>query len=437
MRFSKISLLLVLLPSFTVAGKPAALSSGIVKLCKNDDWDKCSTIDFESEAKEIIKTAPYKNEQSSLYYNLPKGQVVTLFDACPDNFSEMYKERALDLVGTGTTVYLNNDYLGKRNVKNAISCYTCYTYDDSEGYVTFYNDQDYKGNTKTVFLSLFNPDELVDIRNWHINNHPESVKWNIPEVVQFEIYEDQGSGKQDAFTGWSSMKEKSSLPGMNNKVSSFRITFKRPEKEEIKDVTFDAGSMSVGNSFSQFYETSNDAGTEARHTLTINQETARTVSTTVTEGMVHGWSIEVTATYSPPDATGGFGGSVSVGAHGSYSSEWSSTRTQTELLGLEVSQEVTVPAYCNYKARFSAEIGTIGATTVTTTADRWYSIPVANSVRDSSNNNWYKRTETVGYTVEGGIGFRTMLEVDESSTRGHNTCGLPDQNEGVKTYLRA
>jgi hypothetical protein len=64
--------------------------------------------------------------------------------------------------------------------------------------------------------------------------------------------------------------------------------------------------------------------------------------------------------------------------------------TTTKSLTVNTSAVVTVGPKAAYDYVLSVGVGTVPQTFFSTTATRWYDVPVSNAVQDPLNNNWLK-----------------------------------------------
>lgn len=105
----------------------------------------------------------------------------------------------------------------------------------------------------------------------------------------------------------------------------------------------------------------------------------------------------------------------SVSVNYSYTRTDTSSRNQTKTVALNVTQTVNAPPKTRCKATLLVTIGQFPATEYVTTAQRWYSEPIAGSQIDYANNSWHKRTEEVRLTISGSLACKTFVDMQATS----------------------
>lgn len=356
----------------------------------------------------VVVLPQMRDDATSVKWSLPAGVVVTLMDDVAGSVADIHKSRTFDCVGTG-------QFDLKDIMNDCISAVYATTYDSRLGYVEVYDDINYSGNRTFIFPSKFNNDQLVSIAAWRQQDGISSIKWsNLGELTQMIFYDKiDGSGNSfsDAF-GWNSNKGCADLRSvlMNDCISAFKWSYRVPKKEVVQAVSIVPSTpMTITDTFYDSFIGYNASTNPIVHSLTIDKELTSTTSCTVSNSNTFGWNVSATVSYTPPNATGGIGGSVTVGFNGASTTSTENTSTTTTTMRVTTSTSVTAAAQANYYFVYSVAVGTVPSTTFSTTADRWYDIPVSGAVKDPSNSNWYKRTETLSGSFAGGYATQTTL----------------------------
>lgn len=354
----------------------------------------------------VVLPSAWRDTISSVKYNLPAGMVVTLMDDIVDNVRQVHSSYTFDCIGVG------RHNLSSMNDK--VSAVYASTYDTSVGYVELYQNADFSGNRICLFLSKYTSGKIQNIGNWALDDRVSSIRWkHLGELIDVVFYDNtDGSGVQfgDAF-GWNHIKEIASLRdvAINDRISAFKWTYKVPRKEEIQSINFVAGEMTVAKTYRDEFKGTNDNGYAISHTLEVKREYTSVSTCTLSNSNTWGWSVGVTISYSPPDATGGAGISGTVGFEGSRTQVHEHTTSISKTESISTSTVVTVDAHSSYDFEYVVRVGTVPTTDFETTAVRWYDVPVAGGDKDPANNNWYKRSERLVGKFAGGFATDTVL----------------------------
>jgi hypothetical protein len=393
------------------------VTSGYFYLYSNKNYGGSSVRYFTpTYAQKSIYAINDNDSASSAQWNIPDGRVVTVMDDNVNSFGEIHNTRTLDFINSGT--YGN---LKDQGVNDVMSAFTVYDYDTDMGYVELFEDSNYGKLKVHIFLSEYDAGELVDIGDWWLNDRISSIKWdNMNELVKLTFYQNgDGSGRSYPIMGWDNTTEAGDLGNMNDKISSFKWSYEVPQKEVIDDIVTDVSTLTSKQfAFGKSSVTDCISGTNSFPTTQVftaetDDTTSRTVSSTVTDTLVFGWSVSTTVSYTPDAETGGAGASVTLGFSGSDSTENSKTDTNEESYTLSESQSISVPGSSDFTACWTTSVGELDITKYVN-ATRWYTYPISDSVVDPEFNNWYKRVEVLTVAVKGGVVFDTKLNTNSS-----------------------
>lgn len=256
---------------------------------------------------------------------------------------------------------------------------------------------------------------------WFIRDKASSMRWtNISDVVQVTLYDGGvGDGRQFAASGWESTQTVNNFRDVvfDDAAASFEWSPQTPELETIDDYSFDV-PLTLEDSRTVAKDESVENFSFTQSVVSVFDfllEDVSSVETTIENTQSFGWSVEVTVSYTPPEALGGYGGSITAGFSGSRSNTFSKTDTTTTTTSVSQSIEYSTPPRTAATARLTATSGKIPPIVTDITAMRWYIVPVKNGVQDPSNNNWYKRPETFRLRLNNNdMAFRTSFEVSET-----------------------
>lgn len=411
---------------------PPSLPSWTFKLFKDNNWQSSSmsfsTKDYTAQDRQSISGTGMQDAATYVAYNLPVGTVVTLMDnmvslKSGDSVGNLSGAgRCVDLVGTGKTEGLS---LIDCNMNDCVSCFFWRNVDMNLGAVVLFENVNYGGNRSILFLSEWPSYSLISIAGWYLDDKLSSINWsNLADRQQVYFY-DNTDGSGSSYTnvkGWGSFKEISDLGqvGFNDRMSAFQWTGLAPVKEVIEPVnmnlTFSAGDS---ESLSQTTDYTNQSSVSQTFVASFSDSQSQTLTVTSTETVVTGFELTYTESWKISESAGDVGaeegGSLSLKLSQSYTNSQSTTKSQTTTVELAFSEDVTAAANCVTHATLIAKLGTVEPTSYTTIAHRWYDQPVTGAVQDSSNNNWWKRDETITGQVSGGLAGQTQVDVTTSS----------------------
>ena len=94
----------------------------------------------------------------------------------------------------------------------------------------------------------------------------------------------------------------------------------------------------------------------------------------------------------------------------SYTHTDTSSRTNTEQITIQRTQNIPVPAKSRVEAALFYAVGTLPPTEYQTTAERWYDRALTGTVPDGG---LYKRVEPVRITVEGGLAATGSVDIKQ------------------------
>ena len=312
--------------------------------------------------------------------------------------------RTFDLVGTGKAESASF-ITGKIN--DAIASFFWREVDLVAGVVEMFDDLDYTGIRQALYLSEWPSDTFINIDKWHMNDRMTSIKWESlfdKQTAHFYADPNGGGAAFNQVISWGSTKGQTDLRkfGFDDTVSCFDWSPLIPKLEEIAPFninTTKTADQTVGESV----EDANHTDQPGKITLSVEQKVVATLTTTTTESHVVG----ITTKIEPPIGIG-----FSVELSYQYKKENTKSATDTHESTAGISREITTQAQGLTKASLIASIGSIPTTAVTTTATRWYDVPVNGGVLDPTHNNWYKReNETVNIVLAGGIGLAANVVV--------------------------
>ncbi len=391
------------------------LQSGQVRLYK--DTNTGSTA-YDIFTRSVVKNSAQRlpnsafDNASLVYWNLPVGSVVTLIDdttSVDKASNDIHSSRCFDCIGTGKTEFRK---LTDVNMNDCVSAFIYYDYDVNLGYIELFEDINFGGNVIKLFLSRYQPNQVISISNWFFQDRTSSVKWdNLGELASVTLMNNSdGSGsKFDQCFGSNPTKSCSRLGdyNMNDVISSFRWSFRTPMKEIIAPVhsQVDVAAMTSAKSYRDSLQGRNDFSTSIEITLSITEEKAQTVTTTVSNSSTWGWSVTSTASYQGLAV----GGELSLNFNGSKTDSFTSETSTVTTMSLSKSVNISVPPKTMFDASLVIQMGQISETPYTTTATRWYDVPVAGGVQDPANNGWYKRVETISGIFSGGVAATTDI----------------------------
>ena len=414
---TKFNLLTIVTPCNQVYSKMSSISlqSGQVRLYR--DISIYSTA-FDIFTHGVVKNSAQRlptfalDSASLVYWNLPVGSVVTLIDDTtsvdkPSN--DIHSSRCFDCVGTGKTEFRK---LTDVNLNDCVSAFVFYDYDVKLGYIEFFEDSNFGGNCMKLFLSRYQPNQVVSISSWYFQDRASSVKWdNLGELAFVSLMSNaDGSGNRfDECYGFNPTKSCANLRQfwMNDAITSFRWSFRTPMKETIAQFRcpVNVSAITNGQSYRNALQGKNDLPDPINITLSISEQNAQTITSTVVDSNSYGWAVGSTASFE----SGETGGEVKLDFNGSKTNSLTSMTSTITTIALTKSANISVPPNSSFDASLVIQMGKISDTPFQTTATRWYDVPVVGGVRDPANYGWYKRDETIKGTFSGSVAGTTDM----------------------------
>lgn len=256
------------------------------------------------------------------------------------------------------------------------------------------------------------------IGDWWITDAVSSVRWKSLNDRQAAVLADNWDGSGDNFPnikGWGSTKESSDLgddASFNDQMSSFRWDGIVPALEIIApfNIVLSGGSTSSG--LTSVVSGTNNSTLAQPVTVTLTNTDAQTLTVTTMDEQVTGLKSTQTMEETAGDP-GIASASTTWAIELSYTYTQSTTKetSETTTIDLSISQTVNAPPQCFYTATLLVQIGKIPPKVYTTTAQRWYKVPVSGGVMDPLNNNWYQRVESVSVSVTGSLASSTTVNI--------------------------
>lgn len=410
---------------FSILHAIEGLESGYVKVCRHS-FNDCKAIRIYDNNEKDVATYDrrFYDEISSIEYNLPVGTVFSTTDSREYTFERMLGTNGFDLVGTGKTERVS---VGSKGLNDKLSSWTWFNYDTDLGYIEVFNDGGYRGASRKIFLSLYPPNKVISTTGWFLQDRASSIKFDkLSDVASVTLYQHGGSGTRVFANGWALEKQKN-LDALffNDAMSSFKWTFQVPQKEVIQDVSIAVPTnLDETNSVTANAFVCNSSPTENYQTMSIEKENLGSITTTVEQTSSFGWSVSSTVTAEKSFIAGSVSASLTASLQGSRSETFGRETSNTESISLGIEQGINIPAESKIQATFMAIMGKVPSTSVTTTATRWYNIPVTGSVRDPQNNNWYKRDEELTVIFEGDTALRTILNTNYEPLLDGEQCPI-------------
>ncbi|KAJ5538524.1 hypothetical protein N7494_008003 [Penicillium frequentans] len=406
------------------ANAPPPLASGIVSLFADDNWNSqrldLNTNDASSGDRPTIKRSALDNA-TYVAFNLPIGKVVTLMDNVqPVPAGKPAADlsgcgRTVDLVGTGNTESVD---LQSVNMNDCVSSFSFREVDLNMGAIELFEDADFNGGRTTIFLSEWNSGVTYSIGDWWITDAVSSVRWKSLNDRQAAVLADNWDGSGDNFPnikGWGGTKESSDLgddASFNDQMSSFRWDGIVPALEIIApfNIVLSGGSTSSG--LTSVVSGTNNSTLAQPVTVTLTNTDAQTLTVTTMDEQVTGLKSTQTMEETAGDP-GIASASTTWAIELSYTYTQSTTKETSGMttIDLSISQTVNAPPQCFYTATLLVQIGKIPPKVYTTTAQRWYKVPVSGGVMDPLNNNWYQRVESVSVSVTGSLASSTTVNI--------------------------
>ncbi|TGO45002.1 hypothetical protein BCON_0434g00010 [Botryotinia convoluta] len=361
-------------------------------------------------SRHIITNDQFDNAACAVY-NLPIGIVYMLMGGGNNSAQVGNLEsggHCIDPVGTGK---METCHFANIGMNDTASNFFWRRVDLSMGAIEIFADPNFLGNRATIGLSEWEPGRVQSLKGWGIDNLGSSLRWRTLSDRQYASLYNTWAGPGDAYNnvkGWGNIKEIANLNDvrLNDVLSSFKWERTVPKKEIIAPF-----NISASNSDSQTNLTAETSGINKIDKdqvieITLDDSTSQTITVETSDQHV--------------TMSAGVEGVVSasttwaVQLNYSYTNTATKSNSTTKTVTLNVKQTVNAPARSYYRATLLVALGRLRATEYETTAERWYSDPVVGGVHDASNQNWYKRVETVRISVTGSLACRTVANMDAS-----------------------
>lgn len=387
---------------------PPQVAGGTVVLFKDNNWNSSrttlSTRDYREGARHTIPKSGYDNA-TYIAYNLPVGTVMTLVNHLTpvDEESGVADLKgcggAVDLVGTGKTEGVD---LTALHINDALSAFFWRKVDLDVGAIELFADSRFRGMRSTLFLCEWSKDEVHSLAGWWLQDKISSIRWKSLDRQEVDLFNNaDGSGAAyQNITGYSSTDEIADLKDIriNDALSSFRWRPLNPKKEVVH--LFEVRPESSNNTtwLSTEQQATNYNSGELQKELTFEFEKDEEISISTTDTFATGVTASASRTLGPEASST----TLSIEVSFSYEHTTEETHTYSKSISLTTTETVTVPPHSLLTAYLAAQIAEMPPTEFKTTAERWYDQQVRNSELDPSNG-WYKRTEQVTLSVQGGL----------------------------------
>jgi hypothetical protein len=413
----------------TTSSPPPGLPSGSVRLYRDNRWDsdvlELTTQAYRDGVRHSFAGTTMQDAATWVAFNLPVGVVMTLMDNdVPVKTGKGVADlsgcgRCIDLVGTGQTQAVD---LVAVNLNDCVSAFFWREVDLRMGAVELYDDADFKGNRSVIFLAEWPSATVNSIGDWWINDRVSAVRWGALDDRQMMVLYENADGSGRSFEnvhGWGGIQEAGKLgdSNFNDAMSSFRWDGVPPVKEIVYPFSLETTlNMEGATGFSVVKDYSNSSDLEQSFQIELTKQDAQTVTVTSTDTQVveTGIAVETSVGYSG----GGVSAAVkmTVSLKFSYTHSQTNTNSVTTTIGFRETDTIKVPPKSFLTASITAQVGTMAAARLTTTADRWYVEPVSGGVADPENHGWYKRNEPVTGEISAGIVGKTTTSVSVPQT---------------------
>ncbi|KAJ5637592.1 hypothetical protein N7490_007471 [Penicillium lividum] len=406
---------------------PPEVPSGTVSLFVDDNWSS-TRLDLDIDDYAPSQRHTFKSSMLDaatwVAFNLPIGTVMTLMDnyqsgSAGQSVADLSDcGRCVDLVGTGNTESL--DLLAMR-MNDIVSCFFWRTVDLNMGAVEMFEDVGFSGGRTTIFLSEWSPGTIVNVEKWWLQDSISSVRWKtLDDRQEFTLYDNfDGTGNRYSnIKGWGRTKEISDLgddASFNDEMSSFSWVGVNPVKEIIAPFNIVISSTSSSSGLVSSISGTNNSTIPQPVTVTLTNTDAQTLTITTSDQQVQ--SITSTQTMSEKAGVPGVDEVTATWAIAlaySYTTTDTKSTTDTTTIALAISETVNAPPETSYTATLLVSIGRIPPTVYTTTAQRWYAVPVTGGVEDPTNNNYYLRVEPVSVSVSGSLASNTTVNIEST-----------------------
>ncbi len=417
-------------PSYTTAnlsklpspsGVIPTVDSGTVHLYANPHWKgnslKISIKDVRENKRQSISGLPERDQATWVVFNLPLGVVLTLMDnfVPNDNCADLSNcGGCIDLCGTGETVAVD---LGKVGMNDCVTAYFWRNVDMAFGAIELWENIRQGGNRNVIFLSEWQSGKKFSITRWHLQDRISSADWStLPSTTWINMFANaDGTGNSyENICGWTGIKSVSNFSdfGMNDKISSFEWGGLIPQKTVVGpiQVTYQP-ETSQGLIQTSTINGINDTASPQQSQISLAKEVTTTTTVSATETHTINVQLTVSASYSPPDATGGYGGSISLQLGYLYSLTTEKSVSQTVTTNNLFTQNFNADPYSTYTATLTVEMQDISNLNYTGVARRWYGTAVPGSTFDSSNG-LYMRDEQIAGTIDAqGVACSAIVDM--------------------------
>lgn len=406
------------------AQAPPPLASGIVSLFADNNWTSqrldLNIDDYVPGNRQTLKSFAL-DSATYVAFNLPIGTVMTLMDNIqPLPAGKTAADlsgcgRCVDLVGTGNTESVD---LGSVRMNDCVSSFFWRTVDLNMGAIEFFEDVDFNGGRTTIFPSEWNSGVTYSISDWWLTDAVSSVRWKSLNDRQIAVLSDNWDGTGNSFPNikdWGSMKESSNLgadASFNDQMSSFRWDGIVPALEIIAPFNIVLGGQSSSSGLTSVASGANNSTLAQPVTVTLTNSNAQTLTISTMDEQVTGLKSTLTMeeTAGEPSIASA-SATWSIELSFSYMQSTTKETSETTTIDLSISQTVNAPPQSSYTATLLVQIGKIPPKVHTTTAQRWYKVPVTGAVVDPLNNNWYQRVEPVSVSVTGSLASSTNVNI--------------------------
>ncbi|KAL1799938.1 hypothetical protein ACET3X_000280 [Alternaria dauci] len=372
------------------------LASGRIRLYQDFNWNSNNTeIDIHDNYRQKERFQVDRNlfdKASWIAFNLPVGTVLTFMDHLPSvPASGKYADlsdagRTMDLIGTGQIEGVDLDQL---QMNDKISQFFWRTVDMNQGAIELFDDQDFKNNRVTIYVSLSFPRGLLFVSD--------------------------NEGRGDRFSrimGGGETREVRKLQdsGFNDRITAFRWSNINPAYEQIQAVVIADTDQKIDQSIQETIWVENRDEKEALTAIEFSKEYKTEITTTVKDtyatGMTAEYSVSGKAGIGIVEATVGW----KVAVKFDYARETTKSTSVTNTLTLGVDQSVMVPARSKRLVYVTVHTSKVESKTYTTKAERWYRERLTGSYKSNKGGEeLWKRDETVQITVTGGLQGKTKI----------------------------
>ncbi|WP_044563459.1 hypothetical protein [Azospirillum sp. B4] len=410
---------LYLTPPTTSTPYPTELASGSVVLYADPNWTSTSytiTTGSSIEGRQYPFSGTSLNDQATwLAFNLPTGVVMTLLQnpTTPDPTQPYNFANAgvcVDLIGNGQTQTVDLKALG---ANDCLSAYIWRRVNFDDGLFQLFDGADYTGNRNTFFLGEWAKDTIHTLKDWFICDRAASIYFGSLTAQSFTLFDGgNGEGASVSFAGWLDIHEVNNLGpySFNDREGSWSWALLTPLYATVSPFTLvvpaaDDPSLTITNAINGV----NQGSATLVDKVTVTSANQQSLTLSVTDSHTIGSVESVKFTYGEKDVA-----QLQVSCSFSQSYTYSGTKTTvvTETITLEVEQDVSVPANCQYESTLVIQFAAIDQTAFSTSGVFYYSQPVPGSTYDATMSDnlrqpVYALNQTVTGTIGGGIALNT------------------------------